>query len=114
MGLGKDPLGAALIWFEALGKCRFHRWGADGFPVARQHPSPWVQVSAVSRDQNRNTVTLLGPMLKKEALEDFQVDLGKEIIYVRHGAGRVEVVTSSPRSLEGGRPTFVLKNETQH
>lgn len=113
-GWGKDPLGAALIWFEALGRCRFSHWDADGYPVARPHPSPWVQVSAVSRDQNRNTMTLLGPMLKKEAETDFQVDLGKEIIYVRGGVGRIEVITSSPRSVEGGRPTFVLKNETQH
>ena len=59
-------------------------------------------------------MTLLGPMLKKEAETDFQVDLGKEIIYVRGGVGRIEVITSSPRSVEGGRPTFVLKNETQH
>lgn len=58
-------------------------------------------------------MTLLGPMLSKEAVAEFSVDLGKEIIYVR-GAGRIEAVTSSPRALEGGRPSFCLMNETQH
>lgn len=30
------------------------------------------------------------------------------------GARRIEAVTSSPRALEGGRPTFTVANETQH
>lgn len=81
--------------------------------MAVQHPAPWIQVAAVSREQTRNTMTLLGPMLSKEAVSEFGVDLGKEIIYCR-GTGRIEAVTSSPRALEGGRPSFVLKNETQH
>lgn len=113
-GWGKDPLAAALIWYEALGRCRFSHWDENGLPVAKQHPTPWIQVSAVSKDQNKNTMTLLGPMLRPEAEADYGVDMGKEIIYVRSGIGRIEVITSSPRSIEGGRPTFVLKNETQH
>ncbi len=96
-----------MVWFEALGKCRM----IDGRPA--QHPAPWIQIAAVSREQTRNTMTLLGPMLSKDAIAEFGVDLGKEIIYCR-GTGRIEAVTSSPRALEGGRPTFVVKNETQH
>lgn len=68
----------------------------------------------MSKDQNKNTMTLLGPMLRRETEQEYHVDLGKEIIYVRGGLGRIEVITSSPRTVEGGRPTFVLKNETQH
>lgn len=113
-GWGKDPLAAALIWFEALGRCRWSHWDQNGLPVAKQHPSPWIQVSAVSKDQNKNTMTLMAPMLKPESITDFHVDPGKEIIYVRGGLGRIEVITSSPRTVEGGRPSFVLKNETQH
>ena len=106
-GWGKDPFSAALCWFEALGRCRL----VNG--VLTQHPAPWIQVAAVSREQTRNTMTLLGPMLSKDAIAEFNVDLGKEIIYVR-GGGRIEAVTSSPRALEGGRPSFCLMNETQH
>lgn len=113
-GWGKDPFGAALIWFEALGKCRFDDWADDGRPVSKQHPSPWIQVSGVAKEQSKNTMTLLGPMLTQDAQERFGVDMGKEIIYVRHGRGRIEAISSSPRSIEGNRPTFVLKNETQH
>src|SRR5690606_3501121 len=36
----------------------------------------------------------------------------KTIIYSRAG-GMIEGVTSSPLALEGKRPTFVIKNETQ-
>ncbi|MDT0267987.1 terminase [Streptomyces sp. DSM 44915] len=46
-------------------------------------------------------------------LETYGVDLGKEIIYSARG-GVIEAVTSSPRSLEGGRATFVIMNETHH
>lgn len=106
-GWGKDPFAAALVWFEACGRCR-----VVGGTLA-QHPAPWIQVAAVSREQTRNTMTLLGPMLSADAIAEFNVDLGKEIIYVR-GTGRIEAVTSSPRALEGGRPSFVVKNETQH
>lgn len=111
-GWGKDPFIAAVVWFEALGPCRFARWTADGRPVGKQHPAPWIQIAAVSKDQTRNTMTLLGPMLSKDAQVEYGVDLGKEIIYYRNG-GRIEAVTSSPLALEGGRPSYVVLNETQ-
>lgn len=59
-------------------------------------------------------MTLFPGIFSKEALSEFGVDLGKEIIYVRNGRGRIESVTSSPRALEGGRPTFVIENESSH
>jgi len=55
----------------------------------------------------------MAPMASDALMNDYGVDLGKEIIYSR-GSGRIEAVTSSPRALEGGRPTFVVANETQH
>ncbi|WP_280442939.1 hypothetical protein [Nocardia brasiliensis] len=83
-----------------------------GLPVSRCHPAAWIQVAAVSQDQTRNTMTLLGPMLCKDSRLSYGVDLGKEIIHVA-GGGRIEAVTSSPLALEGGRPSFVALNETQ-
>jgi hypothetical protein len=62
----------------------------------------------------RNTMTLFPGMFSKRALAEYSIDLGKEIIYAHRGRCRIEAVTSSPRALEGGRPTFVLKNETQN
>ena len=112
-GHGKDPLGAALCCIEALGPCRFARW-ERGLPIAEAHIAAWVQTAAVSRDQTRNTMTLFPGMLSPRAIEEFSIDLGKEIIYAESGRKRIEAVTSSPRALEGGRATFILKNETMH
>lgn len=112
-GWGKDPLGAVLCCVEFVGPCRFSHW-RNGEPVAAPHSAAWVQTAAVSKDQTRNTMTLFPGMLSTRAIEEFGVDLGKEIIYAHRGRCRIEAVTSSPRALEGGRATFILKNETHH
>lgn len=89
-----------MVWFEALGKCRM----IDGRPA--QHPAPWIQIAAVSREQTRNTMTLLGPMLSKDAIAEFGVDLGKEIIY----CAAPVALRLSPRALAhlrvGARPSW--------
>lgn len=112
-GWGKDPLAAVLSATEFVGPCRFSRW-AGAEPVAESHPAAWIQIAAVSKDQTRNTMTLFPGLFSRRAIEEFSIDLGKEIIYAHHGRRRIEAVTSSPRALEGGRPTFTLKNETHH
>lgn len=112
-GWGKDPIGASLCCVEFVGPCRFGGW-KNGEPLAIPHSAPWVQTAAVSKDQTRNTMTLFPGMLSKRAQDEFSIDLGKEIIYAHKGKARIEAVTSSPRALEGGRATFVLKNETHH
>lgn len=121
-GWGKDPLIATWSAFEFVGPCRFggvadegNEWGVPvGQPLGVQHPAAWVQIAAVSQDQTRNTMTLFPSILSKRALEEFRIDLGKEIIYADKGRARIEAVTSSPRALEGGRPTFVSLGETHH
>lgn len=112
-GWGKDPFLASIACVELCGPCRFGGWSKDGLPQASQHPAPWIQVAAVSKDQTRNTMTLFPGMFSKEAIAEYKVDLGKEIIYAR-GNGRIEAVTSSPRALEGGRPSLVILNESHH
>jgi hypothetical protein len=112
-GHGKDPLGAFLCYVECVGPCRFAGF-EGGQPIAEPHYAAWVQTAAVSREQTRNTMTLFPGMISKRAIEEFSIDLGKEIIYAENGRKRIEAVTSSPRALEGGRATFILKNETHH
>lgn len=113
-GWGKDPLAAALCLTEFIGPCRFGGWDDDGEPIAERHPAPWIQVAATNITQTRNTFTLFPGFLgsKQRAIE-LGVDLGKEIIY-GPGSARIEAVTSSPRALEGSRPSLVLVNESQH
>lgn len=113
-GWGKDPLAATICAVEFVGPCRFDRWNEDGTPLAKAHPAAWVMTAAVSKEQTRNTMTLFPGMFSKQAIADFKIDMGKELMYAHGGRCRLEAVTSSPRSLEGPRATFVLKNETQH
>ncbi|MFL6096061.1 MAG: hypothetical protein ACJ71Y_11485 [Blastococcus sp.] len=121
-GHGKDPLKATWAGFEFVGPCRFdqvadegNEWGVPaGQPLGIQHPAAWVQIAAVSQDQTRNTMTLFPLILSKRAIEEYRIDLGKEIIYADKGRARIEAVTSSPRALEGGRPTFTSMGETHH
>ena len=120
-GWGKDPLGATLCAFEFVGPCRVDPSGAtvndpwgNAHPAGTPHPQAWVQTAAVSITQTKNTMTLFPAYFTKAALKEFEIDLGKEIIYAHHGAQRIEAVTSSPRTMEGARSTFVLRNETHH
>jgi hypothetical protein len=113
-GWGKDPFLAAIALAEVCGPVRFGGWDPNGLPIGVVHPMPWVQIAAVSREQTKNTMTLFPGMVSDKLKKDYHVDLGKEIIHVRNGAGRIEAVTSSPRSLEGGRPTLVVLNESHH
>lgn len=112
-GWGKDPLAASLAATEFVGPCRFGGWDAKGMPVAAPVAASWIQCAAVSMDQTRNTMTLFAGHFGQNAIDEYSIDLGKTIIYSGAG-GRIESVTSSPRTLEGGRPTFVICNETQH
>lgn len=113
-GHGKDPLAASWSAVELVGPCRFSHWDENGDPVARPHPAPWIQVAAVSKEQTRNTFTLFPQLIPKRTQSAFGIEIGKEIIYADSGRGRIEAVTSSPRALEGGRPTLVIANETGH
>ena len=111
-GWGKDPLGAALAVVEFVGPCRFGGWErGQAQPKAVPHPAPWVVTAAVSQDQTRNTTTLLPGMVSKRALTEYGIELGKTVVYAQGGRARLDAVTSSPRAMEGMRPTFTLKNE---
>lgn len=103
-------MAASLALTEFVGPCRFSHFDRDGTPRAKPHSAPWVQVAATTQDQTRNTMTLLPGMLSADAMDEYGVDLGKTIAYSRAG-GRIEAVTSSPRAIEGGRPTYVILNE---
>lgn len=120
-GWGKDPLVCTLGATEFVGPCRpdlsgrtvLDPWGNE-HPAGVAHPEAWIQNAAVSKDQTRNTMTLFPGVFTPRALAEYNIDLGKEIIYALRGAKRIEAVTSSPRALEGGRPTATYRNETHH
>jgi hypothetical protein len=113
-GHGKDPLVATLACTELVGPCRFGGWGDDGEPIVVHNPTAWVQIAATSKDQTRTTMRIFPSLLTKRAKAEYSIDVGRELIYAHHGDQMIESVTSSPRALEGGRASFVVKNETQH
>ena len=112
-GWGKDPFAAVLCAVEFVGPSRYA--GEVGCePVGAPHPAGWVQVAAVALDQTRTTMTLFPGLFSKQAALEFQIDLGKEIIYAHRGRARIEALTTSSRTQEGPRPTFAVANETHH
>jgi phage terminase large subunit-like protein len=113
-GWGKDPLLAVMSLVEFVGPSRFAYWGSDGEPIARPHPQAWVQVAATSRDQTRNTMTLMPGLMSNRLIAEYGIKAGAELIRAHGGRVRLEAVTSSYRALEGGRSTFTVLNEIQH
>lgn len=113
-GWGKDPLLAAISLVELVGPCRFDGWAEDGSPLVRDEPNAWIQISAVSREQTKNTMTVFPAIITDRLKTTYKLEVLKEHIHAWGGARRIEAITSNPRTVEGGRPTFVLMNETHH
>lgn len=127
-GHGKDPLAAVIAAVEFVGPCRFGGWAKkdnpkvggkvvrvrQGEPVAKPHPRAWIQVAAVSLEQTKNTMKIFNGLFTPECIAEHGIDMGKEKIYAYGGQKAIEAVTSSPKALEGNRPTLVIKNETHH
>lgn len=113
-GWGKSPLVAALGCAALGGPVVFDGFDADGDPVGRPHPSPWVQLAGVSEDQTVNTMSLVLAMLRERNAADAipGLDLGLTRIYTSRG--RLEPVTASAPSREGQRLTEAILDETQH
>jgi hypothetical protein len=107
---GKGPLSAAMICAEAVGPVRFGGWDADGEPVGRDWPTPWIQVTATSEDQTDNVYRVLRPMIDEGPLADLIPDTGETRINVGVG-GLIEPVTSSGRARLGQRITFSVQDE---
>jgi hypothetical protein len=111
-GAGKSPLLGGIALAELCGPVAFDGWSADGEPVARQRPTPWVQVAAVSEDQTENTYGALYTMAAESALAGSVLDVGKTSIHLVDGPGTLEPVTASAPTRLGQRLTFAVLDET--
>ena len=110
-GHGKDPFAAALALVELCGPVAFSHFEGDD-PVGKPRHAAWITIAAVSQDQTKNTFGLFPVMISKKLKQDYGLEVNKFIIYSEIG-GRIEAATSSPASMEGNRPTFVIENEIQ-
>ena len=111
---GKDPLAAMICIVEFVGPCRLLGWGASGEPIAGPHPNPLVQLAAVSKEQNTNTVSLFPVMMDQEFQDMFDVNIGVEVSYAQKRKCTLKALTSNFRTQEGARPSCVIENEVHH
>jgi hypothetical protein len=113
-GWGKSPLLAAWAIGELVGPVLFDGWDADGLPVGKPWPTPWVQIAACSEDQTGNTYSAAYSMLADSpAVDDYRIDLGRTKAFLRDRPGCViEPVTSSAGSREGQPITAAVLDET--
>ena len=110
-GWGKDPLIAVICLVEMLAPCRFKEWSAFGLPVGRPVTSPLVQVSAVTQEQSYNTGDMFPILLTNKCIREYGVKPGIDLVRARNGRAKIQMITSSPRAMEGKRVTFAVLNE---
>jgi len=112
-GWGKSPLVAGLALAHLVGPTVFDGWSADGEPVGRPHPSPWVQVAATSEDQTDNTYAQLLAMVGgSPVVDECGLDVGVTRIYLRGRPGRLEPVSAAAGSREGQPVSAAILDET--
>lgn len=114
-GWGKSPFAAALMAVEGLGPVVFDGWDAEGQPVGKpwaEIRTPLIQVAATSETQSRNTFSALQEMMEGPVVDNYP---GVEILGDRINlpSGRLEMVTTSARTIKGARSDFVVCDQTE-
>lgn len=113
-GWGKDPVLACLSGASCFAPVTFDHWVGDR-PVGREEPNAYVQLVAVSLDQaKRNTMTLFPSLFTLDARRKYGIQVGKEDVWGLGDTRHIQAVASSVMAIEGPRPTFVGRNETQN
>lgn len=118
-GSGKTPFAAAIALIELLAPVRLDNFD-DSLPgkcVGKPVPMAWVQIAAVSEAQTKNTMRMVRAMINKtrnkRIHQDYTLDVGKTQINADMDR-KLEVITSSAETAEGGEATFIIGDETEH
>jgi hypothetical protein len=112
-GWGKDPIAACLSVVSMFGEVTFDHWDGD-VPVGREEPNAWIQLVAVSLQQTQNTMKLFPSLISPEARRHYGIQVGKLNVWGMGDTRLIQAVTASPLTIEGGRPTLIVRNETQN
>jgi phage terminase large subunit-like protein len=98
-GIGKSPIAAAIALFEFV-----------------THPTPLVQIAALSEEQADSTVfSLILSMLRangRRVADRLGIDEGYGRLRLANRPGKLEAITSAAGSHEGERTTFAVLDET--
>jgi hypothetical protein len=112
-GWGKDPLAACVSMAAMFAPVTFDHWVGDR-PVGRDEPDAWVQLVAVSQVQTQNTMKIFPGLVSLEARRQYGIQVGRTNVWGLNDTRQIEAVTASVMAIEGGRPTLVIRNETQN
>ncbi|MBF6328743.1 terminase [Nocardia transvalensis] len=112
-GWGKDPIAACLAMAACFAEVTFDHW-EGGRPVGRDEPNAWVQIIAVAEAQTKNTMKLFPGLVPRETRDHYGIQIGKLNVWGLGDTRHIEAVTSNPLTVEGGRPTLVIRAETQN
>lgn len=112
-----SPFAAAMCLFELLGPCRFDGFDRhEPFGVrAKPMSMPLVQIVACSEAQTQNTVRMVRAFCQKKGplARKYDLEVAKTFIETPSG-GRLQQMTSSASSMEGGEVSFVVGDELEH
>lgn len=112
-----SPFAAALCLFELLGPCRFDGFNRhEPFGVrAKPMSMPLVQIVATSESQTANTIRMVRAFCQKKGhlARKYDLEVAKTFIETP-GGGKLQQMTSSAHSMEGGEVSFVVGDELEH
>lgn len=119
-GTGKSPIEAAKCISELALPVVFDGWDAAGEPVGRPWgtgglPAPWVQIAALSEEQDENTYSPLYEFLVAndgELADELEIDAGLTRCLLRPAPGRIEPVSSRAGAREGQPVTYGVLDES--
>lgn len=118
-GSGKSPYMAALALAFAFADVIPDGYDSNGRPVGKPLGSkltPHIQLAAVSEDQAKNAYLPALEMCRKgNIMDNYDVDPMDTFIGLPGGGGtgKIQAVTSSSVSREGGRPYLCLLDQTE-
>ncbi len=115
-GRRKTDLAGTVICFEALGPCRFDRWGRGRAPVGRRVTFPFVRVLATEEGQATDTAynaarLQLETIAETHGGEFSGLDVGLTRTFLP-GGGEIRPSAANAVSKDGGKESFVVAEET--
>lgn len=113
-GHGKDFVLATMGLFETCGPAAVDYIDDNGYVHGKVHPLPYAIIAATSKAQTKTTTALFPALVPERTQRKYGMKINKETINAMDGRANLVAVTSSPRTLEGFRPTWQARNEPHH